>query len=142
MPTFDDVKADLGLTDDQLAKLRQLQTDKMTATQAFYSKMSEKQKELNQLLESNSGDAAKIGQAMLDLQQLRKQPPPGAGDIHEKALTVLDASQKAKLEKLEEAQKLRSAVDQALQLGLLNPPPPPAPKMPPAAAAAPAKPAK
>jgi Spy/CpxP family protein refolding chaperone len=128
-PTFDDVKTTLGLTDDQLAKLRQLQQDKMAATQAFYSKMADKQKELNLLLESGSSDPAKVGQAMLDLQTLRKQPPPGAaGDIHEKALAVLDAGQRAKLEKLEEAQKLRSSVDQALQLALLNPPPPPAPK--------------
>src|SRR5579863_2446103 len=69
-PTFDDVKATLGLSEDQLAKLRQLQQDKMAATQAFYSKMADKQKELNLLLESSSGDAAKVGQAMLDLQML------------------------------------------------------------------------
>jgi Spy/CpxP family protein refolding chaperone len=127
-PTFDDVKATLGLTDDQVAKLKQLQQDKTAATQAFYGKMSEKQKELNQLLESNSADAAKVGQVMLELQQLRKQPPPGAGDTHEKALALLDAGQQSKLEKLQEALKLRNAVDQALQLALLNPPPPAAPK--------------
>lgn len=143
-PTFDDVKATLGLTDDQLAKLRQLQQDKMTATQAFYSKMSDKQKELNQLLESSTADAAKVGQVMLELQQLRKQPPPGAGDIHEKAVAILDASQQAKLEKLQDAMKLRNAVDQAMQLALLNPPPPapPKPVTPPAAPAVTVKPAK
>jgi Spy/CpxP family protein refolding chaperone len=141
-PTFDDVKSTLGLTDDQLAKLRQLQQDKMAATQAFYAKMSDKQKELNQLLEANSGDAAKVGQVMLELQQLRKQPPPGAGDIHEKAVAILDAGQKEKLEKLEEAMKMRNAVDQALQLALLNAPPPapPKPMVPPMMP--PAKPAK
>lgn len=121
-PTFDEVKSALNLNDDQFAKLKQLQQDKMAATQAFYTKMSDKQKELNALLENNSQDAAKIGQLMLELQQLRKQPPPGAGDLHEKAVEVLTADQKMKLHQLEEAQKMRGAVDQAVQLGLLVPP--------------------
>lgn len=124
-PTYDDVKATLGLSDEQLSKLKQMQQDKMTATQNFYTKMADKQKELNALLESNSGDATKVGQLMLDLQQLRKQQPPGMGDIHEHAVEVLTADQKRKLERLEEAQKMRASVDQALQLGLLSPPPPP-----------------
>ncbi len=122
-PTYEDVKAALGLSDQQLSDLKKMQQDKMTATQAFYSKMAEKQKELNGLLESNSTDATKIGQLMLDLQQLRKQPPPSGIDIHEKATGILSAEQKHKLAKVEEAQKLRSAVDQALQLALIEPPP-------------------
>jgi Spy/CpxP family protein refolding chaperone len=128
-PTYDDVKATLGLTDDQLAQLKQLQTDKMAATQAFYGKMSEKQKELNQLLESNSADAAQIGKLMLELQQLRKQPAPGGTDIHEKAVAILSPEQKMKLGKLEDALKMRGAADQATQLALLTPPPP-APRQP------------
>jgi Spy/CpxP family protein refolding chaperone len=125
-PTYDDVKSALGLTDDQLNTLKKLQQDKMTATQAFYSKMADKQKELNGLLESNSKDAAKVGELMLELQTLRKQPPPAGTDSHEKAVEVLNADQKQKLKKIEEAQKLRGAVDQALQLALINPPPAPA----------------
>jgi Spy/CpxP family protein refolding chaperone len=119
---FDDIKAVLGLTDDQIAQLKKIQQDKVTATQAFYSKMSDKQKELSQLLETNSTDATKIGQLMLELQQLRKQPPPGGTDVHDKAVAVLTPEQREKLGKIEEAQKLRSTVDQGLQLGLLNPP--------------------
>lgn len=126
-PNYDDVKAALGLSEEQVTKLKQFQQDKMAATQAFYSKMADKQKELNQLLESNSTDAARIGQLMLELQQLRKQPAPGGADIHEKAVEVLTAPQKVKLEKLEEALKMRSAVDQATQLALLNALPPVAP---------------
>ena len=121
---YDDVKATLGLTDDQLAQLKQLQQDKMSATQAFYGKMSEKQKELNQLLEANSTDAAQIGKLMLELQQLRKQPAPGGSDIHEKAVGILTPDQKTKLEKLQDAIKMRGAADQATQLALLNAPPP------------------
>jgi len=121
-PNFDDLKAALGLTDDQITKLREMQQEKMAATQAFYTKMADKQKELNQLMESGSSDAARIGQIMLDLQQMRKQPAPGLGDVHEKAVATLTDDQKVKLEKLEEAQKLRSAVDQATQLALLNMP--------------------
>lgn len=128
-PNYDDVKATLGLTDEQLAQLKQFQQDKMAATQAFYSKMSDKQKELNQLLEQNSSDAAKIGTLMLELQQLRKQPAPGGMDLHEKAVGILTVPQKMKLERLEEAMKMRNAVDQATQLALLTPPPP-APKPP------------
>ncbi len=118
------------MRDDQLAKLKQLQQDKLTATQNFYSKMAEKQKELNGLLEANSKDAAKVGQLMLDLQQLRKQPPPAGMDVHEHAMGVLDADQKQKLKKIEDAMKFRSAADQALQLGLVDPPPAPTAKPP------------
>ena len=125
-PTYDDVKAALGLTDEQVSELKKMQQDKMTATQTFYAKMADKQKELNGLLEANTQDAAKVGQLMLELQQLRKQPPPAGTDIHERALGVLNAEQKQKLKKIEEAQKLRAAVDQSLQLALINPPPPPA----------------
>jgi len=123
-PTYDDVKATLGLTDEQLTQLKQFQQDKMAATQAFYSKMSEKQKELNALMENNSTDAEHVGKLMLELQQLRKQPAPGGSDIHEKAVGILKPEQKEKLAKLEEALKLRSAAEQATQLALLTPPPP------------------
>jgi Spy/CpxP family protein refolding chaperone len=126
-PNYDEVKAVLGLTDEQLAQLKQFQQDKMAATQAFYSKMSDKQKELNQLMESSGSDPAKIGALMLELQTLRKQPAPGGADIHEKAVGILSAEQKTKLGKLEEALKMRNAADQATQLALLTPPPP-APK--------------
>ena len=126
-PNYDDVKSVLGLTDEQITQLKQFQQDKMAATQAFYAKMSEKQKDLNQLLESNSTDATQIGKLMLELTQLRKQPAPGGVDIHEKAVGILSAEQKAKLAKLDEALKMRGAADQATQLALLNPPPP-APK--------------
>lgn len=123
-PNFDEIKTTLGLSEEQITQLKNLQQEKVTATQAFYTKMADKQKELNALLESNSADAAKVGQLMLELQQLRKQPAPSGTDVHDKAIAVLSADQKEKLSKIEEAQKLRSTVDQALQLGLLNPPPP------------------
>ncbi len=120
-PTYDEVKGVLNLTDDQIAQLKQMQQDKMASTQAFYTKMADKQKELNKLLEDNSSDPAKVGQLMLELQQLRKQPPPGGTDVHDKAVAVLNHDQKLKLARMEEAQKMRGAVDQAMQLGLLSP---------------------
>jgi Spy/CpxP family protein refolding chaperone len=135
--SYDDVKAALNLTDEQVTQLKQLQTDKMSATQAFYAKMADKQKELNAALESSAGDPTTVGRLMLELQQLRKQPPT-AGDVHEKALALLKPEQKEKLAKLEEAQKMRTAVDQATGLALLTPPPPAAPRgMPAGAPAAP-----
>jgi Spy/CpxP family protein refolding chaperone len=129
-PNYDELKSALSLSDDQVSKLKQIQQEKMTATQAFYAKMAEKQKELNQLLEANSNDAQKVGQLMIELQNLRKQAPPGVVDIRERATGVLTADQKSKLDKLEEAQKLRGAVDQAVQLGLLQPPAPSGPGKP------------
>jgi Spy/CpxP family protein refolding chaperone len=133
--TYDDVKAALNLTDEQITQLKQLQTDKMSATQAFYAKMADKQKELNAALESSTSDPTTVGRLMLELQQLRKQPP-SAGDVHEKALAILKPEQKAQLAKLEEAQKMRSAVDQATGLALLTPLPPAAPHGMPAGAPA------
>ncbi len=125
-PTYDEVKSALGLTEDEISKLKQMQQERQTATQAFYTKMADKQKELNQLLESSSADAAHVGQLMIDLQQLRKQQPPPVTDIHDKAVALLTSEQKEKLARIEDAQKLRGAVDQALQLGLITPLPAPA----------------
>lgn len=129
--TYDELRASLGLTDEQLTKLKEMQQEKMTATQAFYGKMADKQKELSAALDASPSDPAKVGQLMLELQQLRKQPPPSGADVHERALALLTADQKEKLAKLEEAQKLRPASDQAVQLALLSPPSlPPSHNMP------------
>ena len=142
--SYDDLKAALNLSDEQVTQLKQLQTDKMTATQAFYAKMAEKQKELTAAVDSSSADPATVGKLMLELQQLRKEPP-ATGDVHEKAMAVLKPEQRMKLATLEAAQKMRGAVDQATGLGLLTPPAPPAPRMSPGAASpgsAPGAPAK
>lgn len=122
-PTYDEVRSDLGLSDAQLNDLRQMQQDRMSASQVFYQKMGDKQKELNSLLENKSTDATRIGQAMLDLQTLRRLPPPAMDDMHDRAVTLLTPQQNAKLKVLEESLALRPAADQAIQLGLLSAPP-------------------
>ena len=136
--SYDDVKAALNLTDEQVTQLKQLQTDKMANTQAFYAKMADKQKELNAALEATTSDPTAVGRLELELQQLRKQPQT-ATDVHEKAMAILKPEQKAKLEKLEEAQKMRTAVDQATGLALLTPAAPAPRGMPAGAPGAPAK---
>jgi len=121
---FDDLKNALGLTDQQVAELQKIQQEKTAATSAYFVKLQEKRKELSQTLESGSPDPTKVGQSLIEIQQMQKQGQPQALDVHDKAVAVLNADQKLKLAKLEEALKARPAVDEAIQVFLLNPPPP------------------
>src|SRR5882724_4313829 len=52
----------LGLSDQQVEALRAIQVERDKAVQAFWKQISDKQIELNQLLQSGSSDYSRIGQ--------------------------------------------------------------------------------
>jgi Spy/CpxP family protein refolding chaperone len=130
---YDELKSVLNLTDQQITQLKQLQQERTQATQAAYQQIAQKQKALNDLLSSGSTDAMAIGRLEIEIQNTRKQAPPGGASVRDQALAVLTADQKAKLATLQEALKLRTAADQAVGLNLLDYPqmqPRPLPMMP------------
>lgn len=118
-PTYNELKDALGLTDDQVAQLKQIQQKKTQDSQAVFQQIGQKQRELNDLLNSAKPDPMAIGTLNIEMQKLRAQAtaPVSSKDA---AMAVLKPEQKAKLAKLEEVLKLRQAADQAVSLNLLE----------------------
>ncbi|HYZ85871.1 MAG TPA: hypothetical protein VE621_15780, partial [Bryobacteraceae bacterium] len=104
-PTYDNLKRYLNLTDPQLQSLRQNQKNKMDADQLIWRQISEKSVELNNLLESGSNDAVRIGQLSIELRNLQKQARNAVPNspYRQSALNVLNAEQKTKLTDLQRA---------------------------------------
>jgi Spy/CpxP family protein refolding chaperone len=121
-PAFEDLKQALGLTDAQLQQLQALQRTKQMASQAIYQQIGAKQKQLNDMLNSDKPDAQTLGQLEIDMANLRKQTM-GTASVKDQALAILTDAQKAKLADLQNAMKLQRAAGEALGLGLIDPPP-------------------
>jgi Spy/CpxP family protein refolding chaperone len=121
---FDDLQQYLGLSDTQLEQLRQILADRDRANQTVGQQIGEKYRELNVLLESDSNDAVRIGTLTIEIRNLQKQLNSPSDPFRRRALAVLTPEQRTKLAGLAEAQKLQSAVSQAVMLFLLEPPPP------------------
>jgi Spy/CpxP family protein refolding chaperone len=120
-PGYTELKTALDLTDEQVNQLKRLQQERITASQAVYTQISQKQKQLTDLLTAGSSDAATIGNLNIEIQRLRTQvntQPPAS--IKDQALAVLTPDQKTKLEKLQEALNLRAAADQAAGMNLIE----------------------
>lgn len=115
-----ELKTALNLTDDQVAQLRQLQEDRMQASRQNWDQVAQKQRELNDLLNSGTADATAVGNMTLEIRALQKQAPPDEQTYRDKALAVLNPAQKMKLQLLEQALQLRPAVDEALSVNLLQ----------------------
>lgn len=130
---FDEVKQHLGLSDAQLATLRQILEQKDKALQDHWKKVMDKQTELNNLLQANSTDAVRIGQLTIEIHNFRKQQAPDNNALYrQQALAVLTPDQRTKLVPLDQALKLNQPAYQAVSLSLIEPPPPGLPRILPA----------
>jgi hypothetical protein len=81
--------------------------------------MAEKHQQLHALFESNSSDAARIGQLSLDLYNLRRWLNPSFEPFHGQALPVLTPEQQTKLADLKHAFEVGGAASQAVMLNLI-----------------------
>ena len=128
-----ELKAALGLSDQQIGQLQQLQRDRAQATLPVAEQIGVKQKALQDSLRAGNTDAAALGRQLLDIENLRKQFPEIEKRYREQALQLLSADQRTKLKSLEDLMKSRPAADQAVRLNLLEgpaqPPMPPGPPM-------------
>jgi Spy/CpxP family protein refolding chaperone len=123
-PALDELKAYLNLTDAQIQSLQQARQQAMTGQQTVFTQVRDKHQALRDLLDKGTSDAAAVGKLMLDIRALQKQVASAMTASHTQALSFLTAEQKTKLAALEQAAKLRTAIDQAARLGLLEAPAP------------------
>lgn len=129
---YEDLKKQLALTDTQMTALTNIARAKSEAQSALYRQMNEKSQALNNLLNSNSTEAARIGQFMIEINQLRRQTVP-TEPYRSQALNLLTTEQKQKLPALVQALQLASAAYQATSLNLIDHPSVPSPRYLPAA---------
>ena len=121
-PPTDAVKAALGLTDADVARLEQIGKDQREAAKPLFDQIAERRRTLAETLKSTSPDPTALGRILLDIKDLREQIRQNDERYHEQAVAALSADQKAKLQTLEAAAQQRPAINQALRLNLLQPP--------------------
>jgi hypothetical protein len=119
-PAYTELKQYLGLSDAQTQSLESILRNRGQAQQAIFTQITEKSRQMYQLLENGSGSATQIGQLMLDVRNLEKQIPTVDGPYRTQAVNVLTADQKTKLAKLDEALKLQGTASQAAMLLLIE----------------------
>ena len=120
-PAYAELKQYLSLTDAQSHSLQTILDNRSQAVQNIYTQISQKNETLSQLLNSDSGTAAQLGQLLLDIRSLQKQLPLSDAPYKTQAVSVLTADQKAK-PKLTEALQLQAAAAQAGMLLLIDTP--------------------
>ena len=121
-PGYAPLKAYLKLTDTQVQSLLDIQAGKNAAQQAIYKQISEKQVQLNMLLNEGTADALTVGQLEIDINNLRKQLPLPNSSYRDQALAVLTPEQKAQLPNLVQAFQLQQPASQAITLDLIDAP--------------------
>ena len=120
-PKFDHIKEYLGLTDANLQAVQQAISKNQNNLAGLHEQFAAKQKTVQTLLESGSSEASVIGKAVLEADAVRKQIRKESEGLRAAVLAVLTDAQKAKLNALEEAAKLRPAIEEAHGLFLLIP---------------------
>ncbi len=120
------VKTFLSLSDQQVQQLVQLRRDERQALQPVRQQMKDKAQALQQLHQSANPDPTAVGQLVLDVQKLREQVRTVDGDYHKRALDILDATQREKVQNLQNAAqrmaRTRRVVGGAAALNLLERP--------------------
>ncbi len=116
------IKAFLGLSDAQIASIQAAKTSALDANRTIMAEIQTKQTALNDLLAKGATDASAVGNAMLEIDALRKQAKANLDKARTQALSFLSADQKTKLKQLEDAEKLRVEIGEAHALLLLTPP--------------------
>jgi Spy/CpxP family protein refolding chaperone len=119
--TLNEIADHLNLTNSQLQSLKAIQSSENQAQQGVFQSISQKQQQLDALLESGDSSAAEIGQLSIDMHTLRKQSTTTFEPYQSQALAVLTPERQAKLVKLSDALQLGSAASQHVMLSLVAP---------------------
>lgn len=125
----DQIKAYLGLSDQQLQDLANVQTALRETAAPLVQQIREKVKALSEALHQDPVDSALVSQLKADLAALRDQESALRAQYRVHAQNVLSAEQKSKLEALQQVLQLMTAAREATGLNLLDAPegPPPGP---------------
>jgi hypothetical protein len=116
------VEAYLELDASQQKKLEDLSARLRTKADGSMRELEEKQKALRMQLASENADALAAGRALLALELAKHKAEKTSEEMRQEALTVLNEDQRAKLQVLEQAEKLHPLAKQAMGLFLLAPP--------------------
>ncbi len=125
-PALAALKNALGLSDTQFQQLVQLRKDEQQVLQPVRQQMRDKLQALQQARQSANPNPTTVGQLVLDAQKLREQVQSTNQDYLNRAQTVLDTTQKDKLQTLvqgtQRPARARSVLMAARALNLLAPP--------------------
>jgi Spy/CpxP family protein refolding chaperone len=119
-PPYNQLVTFLNLTSAQLQSLEQIQQQKNQAVQSIYQQVSQKQTQLNTLLNSGTADPLQVGQLMIDIRTLQQQAQQASKPYRQPALAVLTPDQTNKLAALVQALQLQPAASQAISLNLID----------------------
>jgi Spy/CpxP family protein refolding chaperone len=115
-----ELKAYLGLTDDQMTSFQALRKQMREKTAALNEQTRANRKALTAQLAASSASASAVGQLQIDIQKAEQALREARAETRVQALALLTVDQKTKLAVLEAAQKLRTEVEQAVGLDLLS----------------------
>ena len=116
------LKTYLGLSDTQVAALRQARTDAFEQAKPEMKENSQKARDLRAEMNKANPDPNAVGRLMTEMKATREQARANQTRIREQSLAVLTEAQKAKLKTLEEAAALQGAIREARMSGLLTTP--------------------
>jgi Spy/CpxP family protein refolding chaperone len=120
--SYKELQQFLSLSDQQVTSLQAIQVQRDQAVQAIWKQVSDKQNELNQLLQSGSIDYVRMGQLLVEINTAQKQYPAPVEPYRTQALAVLNPQQKAKLQTLTDALNLNIPANEAVALNLVDSP--------------------
>jgi len=121
-PRHEELQQALGLTEDQVRQLTDLRTQEREELRGVLDQLRSKGRALHEAIESQSPDAAAVGNLLIDMKKLRGEMRGTNAGYREKAVGLLSTEQKTKLKALEEAAGLAQAIRQGIGLNLLAPP--------------------
>ncbi len=118
-PAFTELRELLNLTDAQLNRLRQIQTQLAQNNRPITERIATRQQDLRTALDAGTTDAIAIGQQVLDIEKDRNELAEATRAARETAVAVLNDEQRAKLKTLEDASRLQVPINQAQTLNLI-----------------------
>lgn len=116
-----DLRTVLNLSDNQIQNLAQLQQQKAHVLEPLVLQVQQDQKTLQQLLATNP-DPAAVGRLFIEISTIAHQVQQVSSQFQQQASTVLLPDQRSQVQSLQEVLRLQAAAQQAVALGLLNPP--------------------
>ena len=123
---FEALTTYLGLSADQVTKLKDAMKARAEANRPVLEQIREKQQQIAEEMKKDNPNPSVVGQLMVEVKKLRDSIRDKVDDPNPAALAILTDAQKAKLKELEAVQKLVPAVHQAEITGLLARPEQPA----------------
>jgi len=116
----DQIKTALDLTDRQFNELNDVRTAYNEKVKELSTKMRELEKQRREAMRASGADPVLVGSIALQIQSLQQQIQDENKAYREHALSVLTASQREKVEDIQEAVKLAQQAGALAAYGLLE----------------------